>query len=115
MTDATEMDYQRRRVESDDSQADRRADCYRGSWSAPGDPDGPEDAASRLAGAIDYAFNPSDGDSDQTSLLVAPVLAAMRFIEDQPCMCDELPEPEEWEPCGRCTALGRDRNQPVQR
>ena len=72
------------------------------------------DAAAYFAAAIDHAFNPRDGDEAQEFLLVNALLNAARWIEAQPCGCDPV-DPWQDGPCGRCDALGRINNHPIER
>ncbi len=66
-----------------------------------------EEAAAHLAAAVDWAFNPSDGDGDQETLLADAILRAARYIDAQPCACTDDG------PCDRCQALGRWHNRRV--
>jgi hypothetical protein len=74
--------------------------CWRGAWGGYTEPERVE-FLEDLSAAVDFAFNISDDDSDQGSILVSAILHAATYISAQPCTCTED------EPCHRCLALGR--------
>jgi len=80
------------------------ASCWKGAW---GGYTGVEqtEMLELLSAAIDFAFNPSDDDSDQGSILERALLDAAAYIAAQPCTCTE------GDSCARCHALGRDYDQ----
>ena len=103
------MSVNLKRIGHDERGAASSAAAWAGSF-LNDDPGGTPEAAEVLAGAIDYAFNPPDGDGAAEAGLVDAVLKAMRFIEDQACTC--VPDDD---PCPRCEALGRFQDEREQR
>lgn len=83
--------------------------CWQGSW------DGDDLAKCReylvmLSSAIDWAFHPADDDIAGEAILVDAVLGAARYIAAQPCTCKD-----DYDACDRCRALGRYRDERLDR
>jgi hypothetical protein len=59
-------------------------------------------------------LNPPDGDDGEAFILSNAITAAARFVEEQPCVCtpDQI---EDFDPCRRCSVLGRLGNTRVDR
>jgi hypothetical protein len=69
-----------------------------------------------LRDAVIEQLNPRDDDIGETVLMVESIEAAARFIAAQPCACPPAAGPPEWEtPCARCQALGRARDERIDR
>lgn len=61
-------------------------------------------------------LNPRDDDIGEPALMVEVIETAARYIEAQPCSCPPDAGPPEWEtPCDRCQALGRARDERIDR
>lgn len=61
-------------------------------------------------------LNPPDDDAAEVSILIKAVVRAVRWIEQQPCVCPGgNAELDYDEACERCAALGRSRNDLVPR
>lgn len=62
-----------------------------------------------LRDTIIAAFNPSDGDVAELSIMTTAIDHAWGFIVAQPCRCE--PDAGDWsDPCDRCRVLGRIRD-----
>ncbi len=102
----------RERADRDEKGYLNQAACHIDTW------ENREEAelyATHLSGVIDYAFNPPDGDVGMLALLTPAVLHAMRFIEDQQCLCDAPELIADEVACERCDALGRHHDERRQR
>jgi hypothetical protein len=77
----------------------------------------PDDARAYrfLADKVIEWFNPPDGDEAEESLLADAVMRAGKFIEAQPCTCEEGAAEFLVDPCARCAALGRAADEPEER
>lgn len=67
--------------------------------------------------AVIDALNPRDGDDGEVFIMVEAIKGAAAFIESVPCTCPPDAGDPEWEsdPCARCQALGRARDQVIDR
>lgn len=61
-------------------------DCWRGTFGGYDEAERVQ-ALEEYAAAIDYCFNPKDGDGAQESLLIGAMLAAASFVASLPCTC----------------------------
>lgn len=70
-----------------------------------------------LRDAVIEQFNPRDGDDGEAFIMTEAIEGAARFIRSLPCTCPPDAGPPTWdgEPCGRCAALGRARDEEVSR
>lgn len=59
-------------------------------------------------------LNPSDGDDGEVFILSNAITYAVTFIEQQPCTCTPA-QVEDYDPCRRCSVLGRLGNAQVPR
>lgn len=59
-------------------------------------------------------LNPPDGDDGEAFILENAIAAAARFVEEQPCRCTPAMI-DDYDPCRRCSVLGRLGNARVDR
>jgi hypothetical protein len=60
-----------------------------------------------LRDAVLHAFNPSDDDGAEESIMEKAIFDAADFIADQPCLCKVTDDGDYDEPCSRCAVLGQ--------
>lgn len=83
--------------------------CWQGSWDGNDLPECRERLV-MLASVIDWAFHPGDDDIAAEAILTEAVLRAARYIAAQPCTCKD-----DYDACDRCRALGRYRDERMER
>lgn len=77
----------------------------------------PDDAKAYrfLADKVIEWFNPPDGEEAEESILADAVMAAGKFIEAQPCTCEDGAATFDVDPCERCQVLGRGADAEIER
>jgi hypothetical protein len=70
-----------------------------------------------LADTICDLFNPPDDDVAEEAIVLAAVQRAADYIVSLPCTCVPGAGPPDYDedPCGRCQALGRAQDKPLDR
>lgn len=68
-----------------------------------------------LANQVIKWFNPPDDDVAEIAIHLDAVMRAGKFIEEQPCTCEEGAAEFLVDPCPRCQALGRAADRPEER
>lgn len=70
-----------------------------------------------LADKVIEWFNPPDGDESEEWICGQAVMAAGKYIEAQPCICEEGAGYPDYlvDPCARCQVLGRAADKELQR
>lgn len=80
----------------------------------PVDPDDARDYRV-LADQVIKWFNPPDDDVAEIAIHLDAIMRAGKFIEAQPCTCEDGAAEYLVDPCPRCQALGRAADQPEER
>ncbi len=70
-----------------------------------------------LADKVIEWFNPPDGDESEEWICAEAVMAAGKYIEAQPCTCEDGAGYPDYlvDPCARCQVLGRAADKEIER